>query len=104
MSWASFAFASANFALSALTWGSDYWEFSIGFLFPYLIMAALGDDRIPPEMDDAASQFRPRRHDDDDDASGDDDVESTTSAQAADNKNHQGHFEEEKELPPHACA
>ncbi|RDH38596.1 RNA helicase-domain-containing protein [Aspergillus welwitschiae] len=67
-------------------------------------MAALVDDRIPPEMDDAASQFRPRRHDDDDDASGDDDVESTTSAQAADNKNHQGHFEEEKELPPHACA
>jgi hypothetical protein len=67
-----------------------------------LMMAALSDDLR--ELDDITSGLRPRRHDDDDDGSDNDDLESTTSAPVAGNTEHQGHAEEEKELPPHACA
>jgi regulator of nonsense transcripts 1 len=67
-------------------------------------MAATGDE-YTGEFDESVLG-RPRRHDDDDDGSenGDDDLESTTSAPAAGNMKNQGNLEEEKELPPHACA
>ena len=50
---------------------------------------------------------RPRRHDDEDDASDileDDDLESTVGGPANGIQKGQGHSEEEKELPAHACA
>ena len=65
------------------------------------------DERTAADLDDINLTHRPRRHDDDDDEgsdAGDDDVESTTSAQAAENPKSPGAIEEEKELPPHACA
>ncbi|PLB36416.1 putative regulator of nonsense transcripts [Aspergillus candidus] len=61
-------------------------------------MAAIGDERT--ELDDATFNMnrgpRPRRHDDDD--------EGTASASIARRSKAQGDVEEEKELPPHACA
>ncbi|RAH40991.1 putative regulator of nonsense transcripts [Aspergillus brunneoviolaceus CBS 621.78] len=69
-------------------------------------MAAPVDERIAADLDES-HQFRPRRHDDDDEGSdhlGDDDAESTASATVAERKNNEGHFDEEKELPPHACS
>lgn len=71
-------------------------------------MAATGDE-YPAELDestlDMAGGPRPRRHDDDEEGSDrDDDLESTTSAPVAGNSKAPGHLEEEKELPPHACA
>ncbi|KAB8237426.1 putative regulator of nonsense transcripts [Aspergillus alliaceus] len=65
-------------------------------------MAALGDDLR--ELDGITGGLRPRRHDDDEEGSDNDDLESTTSAPAAGNAENQGYAEEEKELPPHACA
>lgn len=63
------------------------------------------------EMDDnnanAFGRAQPRRHDDDDDGSEfleDDDLESTVGGPANGNSKGQGHAEEEKELPAHACA
>lgn len=50
---------------------------------------------------------RPRRHDDEDDGSDmveEDDLESTTSAPVSGHVKKQNKAEEEKELPPHACA
>lgn len=69
-------------------------------------IGAIVDDRTGADLDDINLTHRPRRHDDDDEGSdaGDDDVESTTSAQAAENPKSPGALEEEKELPPHACA
>ena len=69
-------------------------------------IGAIVDDRNGADLDDINLTHRPRRHDDDDEGSdaGDDDVESTTSAQAAENPKSPGALEEEKELPPHACA
>ncbi|PKY08859.1 putative regulator of nonsense transcripts [Aspergillus campestris IBT 28561] len=61
-------------------------------------MAAIGDERT--ELDEATFNMnrgpRPRRHDDDD--------EGTASASLARRSKAQGDVEEEKELPPHACA
>lgn len=49
---------------------------------------------------------RPRRHDEDDgsDMVEEDDLESTTSAPVSGHVKKQNKAEEEKELPPHACA
>lgn len=73
---------------------------------------ALGDDSSTiAEMDDnnanAFGRAQPRRHDDDDDGSEfleDDDLESTVGGPANGHSKGQGNTEEEKELPPHACA
>lgn len=68
-------------------------------------IGAVVDERNGADLDDINLTHRPRRHDDDDEGSdGDDDAESTTSAQAAENPKSPGAIEEEKELPPHACA
>lgn len=73
-------------------------------------MAAATDDVTTGELEEAPLNMsggpRPRRHDDDDEGSdnGDDDAESTTSAPVAGDAKTQGNAEEEKELPPHACA
>ena len=68
-------------------------------------IGAVVDERTAADLDDINLTHRPRRHDDDDEGSdGDDDAESTTSAQAAENPKSPGAIEEEKELPPHACA
>ncbi|THC93819.1 hypothetical protein EYZ11_006708 [Aspergillus tanneri] len=73
-------------------------------------MATTNDGMTPADFDettfDLTGGHRPRRHDDDDEGSdnGDDDVESTTSAPVAGNTKTQGDADEEKELPPHACA
>lgn len=75
-----------------------------------LNLGAPGDDRAAADLDESAlnvSGPRPRRHDDDDEGSElaeDDDLESTNSAPIAGNAKGQGKVEEEKELPPHACA
>lgn len=70
-----------------------------------------GDDRATTDLEESTLNMsgapRPRRHDDDDEGSdilGDDDAESTTSAHLGENTKGQGKVEEEKELPPHACA
>lgn len=50
---------------------------------------------------------RPRKHDDEDEGSDiaeEDDSESVTSAQVGEHVKNQDKVEEEKELPPHACA
>lgn len=69
-------------------------------------VGAVGDERTTADFDDINVTHRPRRHDDDEDEGSDvdDDAESTTSAQAAGNSKGAGNGEEEKELPPHACA
>lgn len=66
------------------------------------IMADLDDNNIS-----AMGRARPRRHDDEDDGSEfleDDDLESTVGGPANGNQKGQGHPEEERELPAHACA
>lgn len=73
---------------------------------------ALGDDSsVMAELDDnnanALGRARPRRHDDEDEGSEffeDDDLESTVGGPANGNARGHGNAEEEKELPPHACA
>lgn len=74
-------------------------------------MAAISDGRAPADLDETTLDMtggpRPRRHDDDDDGSdnfGDDDVDSVTSAAVTGRRQNEGNLEEEKELPPHACA
>jgi regulator of nonsense transcripts 1 len=74
-------------------------------------MAAIGDGRAPADLDETTLNMtggpRPRRHDDEDDGSdnfGDDDVDSVTSAAVTGRRQNEGNYEEEKELPPHACA
>lgn len=71
----------------------------------------LADDASVVELDDhttdALGRARPRRHDDDDEGSDileDDDLESTVGGPTNGNRKGQGHAEEEKELPAHACA
>lgn len=75
------------------------------------LKAALDDSAAVAEMDDpngsAMGHARPRRHDDEDEGSDileDDDLESTVGGPANGNQKGQGHAEEEKELPAHACA
>ncbi|KAH8426216.1 putative regulator of nonsense transcripts [Aspergillus melleus] len=73
-------------------------------------MAAINDDVTTADLEETTLSMsggpRPRRHDDDDEGSdnGDDDAESTTSAQVAGDAKTPGNVDEEKELPPHACA
>lgn len=69
------------------------------------------DPSVMAELDDnnanAIGKARPRRHDDEDDGSEymeDDDLESTVGGPANGNQYRQGNADEEKELPPHACA
>ncbi|KAJ5553419.1 hypothetical protein N7504_006681 [Penicillium tannophilum] len=71
----------------------------------------LADDASVVELDDhttdALGRARPRRHDDEDEGSDileDDDLESTVGGPANGNRKGQGHADEEKELPAHACA
>jgi regulator of nonsense transcripts 1 len=70
-----------------------------------------GDDLSTLDPDESilsvAGAARRRRHDDDDDASDildDDDLESLASVPVGGNVRRQTKVEEEKELPPHACA
>ncbi|KAL2220776.1 hypothetical protein M432DRAFT_239572 [Thermoascus aurantiacus ATCC 26904] len=67
-----------------------------------------GDDTSTVDPDEnILNMTRRRRHDDEDDGSevlDDDDLESTASAPAGGNAKGQKKAEEEKELPPHACA
>lgn len=69
------------------------------------------DSSVMAELDDhtasALGRAQPRRHDDEDDGSEfmeDDDLESTVGGPANGHQKGQGHSEEEKELPVHACA
>lgn len=78
---------------------------------PVSTLAATGDDRAAVDLDESTLNMtggpRPRRHDDDDEGSDfgdDDDIESTNSAPLTGNAKGQSKVEEEKELPPHACA
>lgn len=78
---------------------------------PVSTMSATGGDRTVVDLDESTLNMtggpRPRRHDDDDEGSDAveyDDAESTASAPIADGAKGEGHMEEEKELPPHACA
>lgn len=78
---------------------------------PFSNMAAAGGDRPAVDLDESTLNMtdgpRPRRHDDYDEASDvaeDDDVESTTSNHIAGDTKDQGTVEDEKELPPYACA
>ncbi|KAJ5204570.1 uncharacterized protein N7498_005449 [Penicillium cinerascens] len=71
----------------------------------------VNDSSVMAELDDhtasALGRARPRRHDDEDDGSEfmeDDDLESTVGGPANGHQKGQGHSEEEKELPVHACA
>lgn len=75
------------------------------------LKAAVDDSAAPTEMDDpngsSMGPARPRRHDDEDEGSDileDDDLESTVGGPANGDQKGQGHAEEEKELPAHACA
>lgn len=84
---------------------------TIGEVAPAPAMPAIGDDKTPVDLDESTLNMkggaRPRRHDDDDEGSDmaeDDDAESTASAPIAGDAKGQGTVEEEKELPPHACA
>ncbi|KAJ5291677.1 hypothetical protein N7478_000928 [Penicillium angulare] len=71
----------------------------------------LADDAsVVADMDDHPrdnfDRARPRRHDDEDEGSDmeDDDLESTIDGPANGNQKGQGHADEKKELPAHACA
>lgn len=76
--------------------------------------STLGDDAAQigyleahiQDLDIGHSRARPRVHDDEDDGSDfdDDDLESTVGGPANGNQKGEGHAEEEKELPEHACA
>lgn len=62
---------------------------------------------MDPEDSILSMAGRPRRHDDEDDGSEgleDDDAESLTSVPAGERRKGHHKVEEEKELPPHACA
>ena len=57
------------------------------------------------DADESVLDARLRRHDDEDDGSGlEDDLESVVSTQAGGKVKKQTKPEEEKELPPYACA
>lgn len=78
---------------------------------PASTLTAIGDNRAAVDLDESTHNMtggpRPRQHDDDDEGSDigeDDDLESTNSAPVAGSAKGQGKVEEEKELPPHACA
>ena len=89
----------------------DLRRFETQLADPVSTMAAAGGDRTAVDLDGSTLNItggpRPRRHDDYDEASDlaeDDDVESTTSAPIGGDAKDQGKVEEEKELPPYACA
>lgn len=80
---------------------------------PHLGINELAPSDARPAVDFVDSAFlapggpRPRRHDDEEegsDVADYDDAESTNSAQIAGNAKAEVNVEEEKELPPHACA